>query len=247
MGDLKTDTPSSNGIGINLSEDLNLAFFKDCAGEFVASGLLLYITASTLISGNVGSSAVDTAWAFGATMLLLTYSFAGITGAHVNPAVSFGHMITKNITAMRCIGYTAAQCLGAAVGTAFAKSLDSDTEAVSWNAIADGVSTDTAFGAEVVGTFCLMFVVKAAADTHRSSKSAHLGPLAPLAIGMTYFVLHLGMIGIDGCSINPARSFGPALVFSEWADHWVFWAGPLLGGVLGGSAYELFFKGSAQE
>jgi len=242
MGDLKTES-HSNGIGINLSEDLNMSFFKDCAGEAVATTLLMYLTATSIIGGSV-DSAIDTAWAFGASMLVLTYAFAGITGAHINPAVSFGHMINKNITLMRCIGYTVAQCLGATLGTAFAKSLDSDTDAVTWNAVAEGTGNGTAFGAEVMGTFCLVFVIMSAADQARSSKSAHLDTLAPLAIGMAYFVLHLGMTSIDGCSLNPARSFGPSLVFNEWDSHWVFWAGPLLGGVLGSTVYELFFKGN---
>ena len=243
MGDLKTDTPTSSGIGINLSEDLNTGFFKDCAGEAVGTALLLYLTATAVTSGGV-ASAIDTAWVFGASMLVLTYAFAGISGGHLNPAVSFGHMVNKNITAMRCIGYTASQCAGAVLGTAFAKSLDSDSDVATWNAVTDGTGTGTAFGAEVMGTFALVFVVMSAADQARSSKSAHLGTLAPLAIGMSYFVLQLGMQGIDGCSINPARSFGPSIVNGEWDNHWVFWAGPLVGGVLGSTVYELFFKGN---
>jgi glycerol uptake facilitator-like aquaporin len=96
--------------------------------------------------------------------------------------------------------------------------------------------------AEFMGTFCLVWVVMAACDNNKHDKVPHLGPLAPIAIGMTVFVLHLGMIGIDNCSINPARSFGTSLVFGEWADHWVFWVGPMTGGLFAGAVYDLFSK-----
>lgn len=59
---------------------------------------------------------------------------------------------------------------------------------------------------------------------------------------MAIFVCHLALIPIDGCSINPARSFGPAVVAHEWKFHWVFWVGPIVGGVIGGLTYELAFK-----
>jgi aquaporin PIP len=217
----------------------NLDFFKSCAGEFVGSLLLLYITSSAILTGGLGN-ALDTAWAFGAAMLVLVYAFSGISGGHLNPAVSFGHMIAKNITMVRAVSYTVCQCLGACLGASFAKNLDSVTDAQTWNSVADGIGNGTAFWAEVMGTFVLMWVVLAATDSHRSEKSAHLGPLAPLSIGMAYFVLHIGMLHIDGCSVNPARSFGAANASNEWGDHWVFWLGPLLGATLSGIAYGAF-------
>ena len=80
----------------------------------------------------------------------------------------------------------------------------------------------------------------ASADKKRREKSASLGPLAPLSMGMAYFALHLGMIHIDGCSVNPARSFGAANASNEWGDHWVFWVAPILGSLFGAVGYHLF-------
>jgi glycerol uptake facilitator-like aquaporin len=86
-----------------------------------------------------------------------------------------------------------------------------------------------ALGGEVVCTALLCFTVLLTACT----KSNDVKPMAPLAIGFSVFLAHTVMIPIDGCSINPARSFGPALIAGEWANFWVFVAGPLLGGVVG--------------
>ena len=178
-------------------------------------------------------------------MLILTYVFGGISGGHFNPAVSFGHMVGKNITMVRAVSYTICQCLGASLGATFALNLDGNATSLV-NAVAPNITTGQAFGAETIGTFILMYIAMAATDKSRSGKSATLGPLAPLATGMAYFVLHLGMVHIDGCSINPARSFGAANASNEWGDHWVFWAGPLLGALLGAIGYGVFDEAEAE-
>ncbi|MFC2006750.1 aquaporin [Chloroflexota bacterium] len=89
---------------------------------------------------------------------------------------------------------------------------------------------------EAVITFALVFVVFATAMDSRG-----LGHLAPLVIGMTILVGHLVAIPFTGTSMNPARSFGPALVANVWMDHWIFWLGPLIGGGLAALIYEYIF------
>jgi aquaporin PIP len=235
-------------IGVIVSEPITAEFLRACLAEFLATLLFLYITVSTILFRNGGDSngnsypVTDAAWAFGASILILVYSFAGISGANINPAVSFGLMIVKSISLTRCVAYTLSQCLGAYVGSAIAKIIGPDSSASPWNAVSEGTEANQALLAEIMGTFCLVWVVMSSVDDHRQTKIPHLGPLAPLAIGMTVFVLHLGMIGVDNCSINPARSFGASLAFGEWDDHWVFWIGPILGGILAGMCYELLFK-----
>jgi len=221
-------------IDVDVHETMDLTFFKGCAGEFVGSLLLMYITSSALLTGGA-SSAYDISWVFGATMLVLTYTFSGISGGHLNPAVSVGHMFSKNITAVRAGSYLVAQCLGASLGSTFARNLDGEGQ--TWNAVADGVGTGTAFWAEVMGTFCLVWVLLG------NGKDAHA--LAPLSVGMTYFVLHIGMLNIDGCSINPARSFGTANANNEWGDHWVFWVGPMVGALLASKFRDVFAEEEA--
>ena len=85
-------------------------------------------------------------------------------------------------------------------------------------------------------TFFLVFVVFATAIDPKGP--AHL---APFAIGLTILVGHLVGVPLTGASMNPARSFGPALAAGEWANHWVYWVGPILGGILAAGLYELVF------
>ena len=89
---------------------------------------------------------------------------------------------------------------------------------------------------EVVITFALVFVIFATAVDPRG-----MGNLAPLAIGLTVLVAHLLAVPITGASMNPARSFGPALVAGEWADQWIYWVAPLLGGAIAGLVYQFAF------
>ena len=90
--------------------------------------------------------------------------------------------------------------------------------------------------------FALVFVVFAATDAERAVSTAPLPILAPLSIGMIVFACHLVAIPIDGCSINPARSFGPALVAERWHNFWIFWVGPYTGALIASVMYELLFR-----
>jgi aquaporin TIP len=85
---------------------------------------------------------------------------------------------------------------------------------------------------EAVLTFALVFTVFAVATDRRGP-----GVIAPLAIGLVIAADHIVAIPLTGASMNPARSFGPALVGGEWADHWIYWLGPIIGGSLGAATY----------
>ena len=89
---------------------------------------------------------------------------------------------------------------------------------------------------EIIITFALVFVIFATAVD-----SGGMGNLAPLAIGLAVLVDHLLAVSVTGASMNPARSFGPALVAGEWANHWIYWIGPLIGGGLAGMVYQFSF------
>lgn len=104
------------------------------------------------------------------------------------------------------------------------------------HALGPDVSVGMGLLMEIVITFALVFVIFATAVDPRG-----MGNLAPLAIGLTVLADHLLAVPITGASMNPARSFGPALVSGEWAGHWLYWAGPLLGGALAGLVYQIAF------
>ena len=93
--------------------------------------------------------------------------------------------------------------------------------------------------AEIILTFVLVFVVFVVFATAMDPKG--LGHVAPVAIGLAVLVDHLFGVPVTGASMNPARSFGPALVAGAWENHWIFWVGPLIGGALAALVYEFVF------
>jgi aquaporin PIP len=118
--------------------------------------------------------------------VLLVYGLAPVSGGHINPAVSFGLMLTKKITAVRTVAYIIAQCGGAIVGTLIASSLSHDTYKAAGggvNAAGAGYNTREIIVAEIMGTALLMFTVYTAIDPHRAGKVIHIGALGPAAIG----------------------------------------------------------------
>ncbi|GBD11888.1 Aquaporin Z 2 [bacterium HR23] len=98
------------------------------------------------------------------------------------------------------------------------------------------MSTGGGLLAEAVFTFALAFVVYATALDPRGPKA-----IAPFAIGVTVLVDALVGVPLTGASMNPARSLGPAVAGGVWADHWVYWVGPIVGASLAGLVYETFF------
>ena len=183
---------------------------------------------------------------FGTMITLLVYGIAPISGGHFNPAVSFGLALTKKITVLRLICYTAAQVSGAILGTLIASHLNWAAFKAAGGAANGSMlfSARELIVAELLGTALLVFVVYAAVDPSRASKVIHIGALGPLAIGGAVFAAHLALIPIDGTGINPARSLGTAIVYGSYRQHWVFWVGPLLGALLAACVYELFLKGT---
>ncbi|KAH9607853.1 hypothetical protein KSS87_016482 [Heliosperma pusillum] len=148
---------------------------------------------------------------------------ANISGGHVNPAVTFGAFIGGNISLLNGLVYWIAQLLG------------SETAPF---ALAAEVSVWNALVLEIVMTFGLVYTVYATAI---DSKKGDIGIIAPLAIGLIVGANILVGGAFSGASMNPAVSFGPAVVSWSWENHWVYWAGPLLGGGIAGLIYEFIF------
>nr|GLL33962.1 probable aquaporin TIP1-1 [Ipomoea trifida] len=161
---------------------------------------------------------------------------ANISGGHVNPAVTFGAFIGGNITFFRGVLYVIAQLLGS---TAACFLLEFATGGMSTGAFGlSGVSVWSALIFEIVMTFGLVYTVYATAV---DPKKGDLGTIAPIAIGFIVGANILAGGAFTGASMNPAVSFGPAVVSWTWTNHWVYWAGPIIGGGIAGVVYELFF------
>ncbi|XP_074268862.1 aquaporin PIP2-2-like [Silene latifolia] len=230
----------------DIEELTKWSFYRALIAEFVATLLFLYITVLTVI-GYKSQSATDEcggvgilgiAWAFGGMIFILVYCTAGISGGHINPAVTFGLLLGRKLSLVRAILYMVAQCLGAICGVGLVKAFQSsyyDRFGGGANELAAGYSKGTGLGAEIIGTFVLVYTVFSATDPKRSARDSHVPVLAPLPIGFAVFMVHLATIPVTGTGINPARSFGAAVIYNNkkaWDDHWLFWVGPFIGAAI---------------
>ncbi|XP_041026825.1 aquaporin TIP1-1 [Juglans microcarpa x Juglans regia] len=188
-----------------------------------------------------GLVAASLAHAFG--LFVAVSVSANISGGHVNPAVTFGAFVGGNITLLRGILYWIAQLLGSTVACLLLK-FSTGGLTTSAFSLSAGVSVWNAFIFEIVMTFGLVYTVYATAI---DPKKGSLGIIAPIAIGFIVGANILAGGAFDGASMNPAVSFGPALVSWSWENHWVYWAGPLIGAGIAGIVYELLFISHTHE
>ncbi|GAB4814534.1 hypothetical protein N2152v2_001580 [Parachlorella kessleri] len=203
-------------------------------GEGIAPGQELQYLVSELdyISNNLlrnPSWGVITALAFGLAITVLAYATGHLSGGQMNPAVTFGLVGVGALNPMQGLANLCAQIVGAILGSAFLLGVipDGSDSALGSNRVAPGVSNGNAFLGEAVMTFVLVSVVLETAVNH---KSLTIRQQAPLAIGFAVFTAHAVLLPIDGCSINPARSLGPAIVSGTWpGNFWIFVVGPFVG------------------
>ncbi|XP_042968473.1 aquaporin PIP2-7-like isoform X2 [Carya illinoinensis] len=213
------------------------SFYRALIAEFIATLLFLYITVLTVMGyrsqtdpDKPGTNACDgvgisgIAWAFGGMIFVLVYCTAGISGGHINPAVTFGLFLARKVSLVRAVMYMVAQCLGAISGVGLVKAFNKahfNKYGGGTNTLATGYSKGTGLGAEIIGTFVLVYTVFSATDPKRNARDSHVPVLAPLPIGFAVFMVHLATIPITGTGINPARSLGPAVIYNKdeaWDD-----------------------------
>ncbi|KAM7499237.1 hypothetical protein LguiA_023651 [Lonicera macranthoides] len=162
---------------------------------------------------------------------------ANISGGHVNPAVTFGAFIGGNITLLRSILYWIAQLLGSVVACFLLKFATGGMETSAFT-LSSGVTVGNALVFEIVMTFGLVYTVYATAV---DPKKGELGTVAPIAIGFIVGANILVGGAFDGASMNPAVSFGPAVVSWTWTHHWVYWVGPFVGATIAATIYDNIF------
>ncbi|KAI9086279.1 hypothetical protein K1719_031733 [Acacia pycnantha] len=239
------------------------SFYRAIIAEFVATLLFLYITVLTVIgyksqtdadhNGTAcdGVGILGIAWAFGGMIFILVYCTAGISGGHINPAVTFGLFLARKVSLIRAIAYMVAQCLGAICGCGLVKAFQTayyNRYNGGANTLSSGYSKGTGLGAEIIGTFVLVYTVFSATDPKRNARDSHVPVLAPLPIGFAVFMVHLATIPITGTGINPARSFGAAVIYNNqmaWDDHWIFWVGPFIGAALAAIYHQYVLRAQA--
>ena len=221
--------------------------WRSAAAEFIATFLFIFIGAGAVVSlgifsseggGALGGNLVAIAMAHGLAIAILVSATANLSGGHINPAVSVAAALTRKISPTRGGLYVIAQVVGAILGALLLKTVipDSLEGGLGSHAIMPDMGAMGGLIVEVVLTFVLVFVIFATAVDPKGPKH-----LAPFAIGGAVLVIHLVAVPLTGASVNPARTIGPALAAGQWADHWVYWAGPLLGGGIAGVLYQLVF------
>ncbi|MCE5166068.1 Aquaporin TIP1-1 [Datura stramonium] len=224
---------------------------KAALAEFISTLIFVFagsgsgVAFSKLTGGGAntpaGLIAAAVAHAFG--LFVAVSVGANISGGHVNPAVTFGAFVGGNITLLRGLLYWIAQLSGSVVACLLLK-FTTGGMAIGAFSLSDGVGVGNALVLEIVMTFGLVYTVYATAV---DPKKGSLGTIAPIAIGFIVGANILAGGAFDGASMNPAVSFGPAVVSWSWNNHWIYWAGPLIGGGLAGLVYELFFINQTHE
>jgi len=218
---------------------------KKYGAEFIGTfSLVLFGCGAAVIAGTsrVGPSGIGLlgiAIAFGFAVVAMAYAIGGISGCHINPAVTIGVLTAGRMTGKDAIGYIIAQCLGAILGAAVLYLIASGRPGFTmpeWGLGANGWGDGylgsynilSAFVIEAVMTFLFIFVILGA--TSKSGNSA----MAGLAIGVTLMLIHLVTIPVTGTSVNPARSLGPALFSGSKAltQLWLFIVAPIVGAVI---------------
>lgn len=207
---------------------------KALVAEFVGTFALIFIGAG---AGVLSGSLVAVALAHGLVIVGFAYAYGHISGTHINPAVTIGLLVGKQIDAMTAVGYIVAQLLGGIVaGFALSFVLGGADSGLGATVLADGVSPLQGLVVETILTFFLVNTI------YNAAVSGKGGNMAGLAIGMT-LVFSILMGGpLTGASLNPARTLGPAIASGNFADVWVYLVGPILGGVLAALLYQNVLK-----
>ena len=218
---------------------MNSTLLKQCVAEFIGTFTLIFIGIGA-IANAAGLSLLGIAFAHGLAIAVMVSATGAVSGGQLNPAVTFGLLIGGQMSLKKTIAYWISQLAGATLAAYLCGAL------IGMSKVAGGtpdigmgpsgalVSVKQAIIIEAILTFFLVFVVYGSAVDARAPK------IGGLAIGLT--------VGLDimfggpftGAAMNPARTFGPALVSSHWNNHMVYWVGPLIGGALAGLIYGRF-------
>ena len=209
---------------------------RRCFAEGLATFALVFAGCGAIVvdserGGSLGATGI--AAAFGLVIMAMIYATGHLSGAHINPAVSVAFSATRHFPLREVAVYMPSQLVGAVAGALLLRVVWNGTPA-DLGATVPSVGSGSALVYEAVMTGFLMFVIMAVATDTRA-----IGAAAAIAIGGTVALDSLFGGGVTGASMNPARSFGPALVAGKWQDFWIYVAGPLLGAVAAAFAYEV--------
>lgn len=234
---------------------------RSLLAELLGTALLVFLAVGTatlsfgfkITGASTSAGVVATALAFGLVLMALVYAIGPISGCHINPAVTIGFLAARRISVSDAVGYWVAQVVGAIAGAAalygvvhaasrYTKSMGLGADGYGSHSMV-GLNAGGTLAIEVILTFVFVFVILAV--TRRAGNAT----VAGLVIGLTLGLVHIIGIPLDGTSVNPARSLGPALFVrgDALSQLWVFILAPLVGGLLAALAYRVFYPTGEEE
>ena len=215
--------------------------WRHFAAEFIGTFALVFVGGGTIITSAMQpqqAAVINIAFAHGLILALLVTATMRVSG-HLNPAVTTAFLVTRRIEPIMAAVYVIAQILGAIVASYALKSLYPpqivEATRLGGQSISADVSLLQAISLEAIATFFLVFVVFGTAVDPRAPK------VGGFAIGLTVTAGILSIGPLTGGSMNPARSFGPAVVTRIFEGHLAYWAGPILGAIVAGVLYDRLF------
>jgi aquaporin Z len=231
------------------SEVFNMSKISDVkryVAELLGTFVLVFMGCGSAVLAGRYIGFVGISFAFGLSVLAMAYAIGGISGCHINPAVSLSMFAAGKIKLKNTVFYVVMQCVGAVIAAAvlYGIALGDPGYSLAANGLGQngydtaspsGFSMASGFIAEVVLTFIFLLVIFGS-----TSERAPKG-FAGISIGLSLVLIHLVGIPITGTSVNPARSLGPAVIVGGTAlsQLWLFWAAPIIGGFLAAVVWRL--------
>jgi len=219
---------------------------KKYLAEFIGTFVLVFMGCGSAVLAGKYIGFVGISFAFGLSVLVMVYAIGGISGCHINPAISISMLASGKMKLEDTVIYVIVQCMGAVVAAMvlYAVALGNPGYSLAVNGLGQngydqaspgGFSMISGFIAEVILTFIFLLVIYGS-TSDRASKG-----FAGLSIGLSLVLIHLVGIPITGTSVNPARSLGPAVVVGGIAlsQLWLFWVAPVVGGLIAALVWRL--------
>jgi aquaporin Z len=219
---------------------------KKYLAEFLGTFVLVFMGCGSAVLAGKYIGFVGISFAFGLSVLVMVYAIGGISGCHINPAISISMFASGKMKLEDTVIYVIVQCMGAVIAAVvlYAVAVGNPSYSLAVNGLGQngydsaspgGFSMTSGFIAEVILTFIFLLVI------HGSTSERAPKGFAGISIGFSLVLIHLVGIPITGTSVNPARSLGPAVVVGGTAlsQLWLFWVAPILGGLLAAMVWRL--------
>ncbi len=211
--------------------------FKAYVAEFIGTFALIFVGVGAITADYISgaSGLVGIALAHGLTIAVMASATAAVSGGHLNPAVTIGALAAGKIDGVNAVGYVVSQCLGGIVAAAMLKlclpAAALESVKMGTPALGDGIGVGMGLLAEIILTFFLVFVIFGTAIDSRAPQ------VGALFIGLTVTLDILVGGPITGAAMNPARHLGPALLGGGLQHLWLYWVGPVVGGLIAALVY----------